>query len=122
MRHRAAPLQRCIVEGEESEIRAQFDVNVFEFFAMMRAVLPVMRARRRGYVLNMTSVAGLAGFPGSGYYAVSKHAVEGAVVYRARVGPIVRLNRSASTISPRRRAYQILLNTAWITHLQFKRS
>jgi NAD(P)-dependent dehydrogenase (short-subunit alcohol dehydrogenase family) len=69
--------QAAVEEGEESEIRAQFDVNVFGLFAMTRAVLPVMRARRRGHVLNITSVAGLAGFPGSGYYAASKHAVEG---------------------------------------------
>ena len=36
-----------------------------------------MRARRKGHVLNITSVAGIIGFPGSGYYAASKHAVEG---------------------------------------------
>jgi NAD(P)-dependent dehydrogenase (short-subunit alcohol dehydrogenase family) len=69
--------QASVEEGEEAEIRAQFDVNVFGLFAMTRAVLPGMRARRHGHVLNITSVAGLAGFPGSGYYAASKHAVEG---------------------------------------------
>ncbi len=36
-----------------------------------------MRAQRQGYVINITSVAGLVGFPSSGYYAASKHAVEG---------------------------------------------
>ncbi|MGI4982836.1 MAG: oxidoreductase [Janthinobacterium lividum] len=69
--------QASIEEGEEAEIRAQFDANVFGLFAMTRAVLPVMRAQRSGHVLNVTSVAGLVGFPGSGYYAASKHAVEG---------------------------------------------
>jgi len=69
--------QSSVEEGEEKEIRAQFDANVFGLFALTRAVLPVMRAQRKGHVLNITSVAGLAGFPASGYYAASKHAVEG---------------------------------------------
>jgi len=69
--------QASVEEGEESEIRAQFDANVFGLFALTRAILPGMRARRRGHVLNITSVAGFIGFPGSGYYAASKHAVEG---------------------------------------------
>jgi NAD(P)-dependent dehydrogenase (short-subunit alcohol dehydrogenase family) len=69
--------QATVEEGLEAEIRAQFDANVFGLFAMTRAVLPGMRARRRGHVINITSVAGLAGFPGSAYYAASKHAVEG---------------------------------------------
>ncbi|MGS0741671.1 oxidoreductase [Glaciimonas sp. GG7] len=66
-----------VEEGEEAQIRAQFDANVFGLFAMTRAVLPVMRAQRSGHVINITSVAGHIGFPGSGYYAASKHAVEG---------------------------------------------
>jgi len=69
--------QSSVEEGEEDQIRAQFDANVFGLFAMTRAVLPLMRAQRRGHIINITSVAGLIGFPGSGYYAASKHAVEG---------------------------------------------
>lgn len=69
--------QSSIEEGDEAEIRAQFDANVFGLFAMTRAVLPGMRARRGGAIVNVTSVAGLVGFPASGYYAASKHAVEG---------------------------------------------
>jgi NAD(P)-dependent dehydrogenase (short-subunit alcohol dehydrogenase family) len=69
--------QSTAEEGEEAEIRAQFDANVFGLFAVTRAVLPIMRAQRRGNILNISSVAGIIGFPGSGYYAASKHAVEG---------------------------------------------
>jgi len=69
--------QASIEEGLDQEIRDQFDANVFGLFAMTRAVLPGMRARRKGHVINITSVAGFIGFQGSGYYAASKHAVEG---------------------------------------------
>ena len=81
--------QSSVEEGEESEIRAQFDANVFGLFALTRAVLPGMRTRRSGRILNVTSVAGLVGFPGSGYYAASKHAVEGwSDALAAEVGPL----------------------------------
>lgn len=66
-----------VEEGVDAQIRAQFDANVFGLFAMTRAVLPGMRAQRKGHVINITSVAGYIGFPGSGYYAATKHAVEG---------------------------------------------
>jgi NAD(P)-dependent dehydrogenase (short-subunit alcohol dehydrogenase family) len=69
--------QASVEEGEEAEIRAQFEANVFGLFAMTRAVLPGMRARRKGHVISISSVAGFMGFAGSGYYAASKHAVEG---------------------------------------------
>jgi NAD(P)-dependent dehydrogenase (short-subunit alcohol dehydrogenase family) len=69
--------QSSIEEGEEAKIRAQFDANVFGLFALTRAVLPIMRAAKSGHIINITSVAGYIGFPGSGYYAASKHAVEG---------------------------------------------
>jgi len=69
--------QSSVEEGEDKAIRAQFDANVFGLFAMTRAVLPSMRARRSGHILNISSVAGLVGFASSAYYAASKHAVEG---------------------------------------------
>lgn len=81
--------QSSIEEGDDAEIRAQFDTNVFGLFALTRAVLPIMRAQRSGHVINITSVAGLAGFPASGYYAASKHAVEGwSDALRAEVEPL----------------------------------
>lgn len=69
--------QSSIEEGEEDKVRAQFDANVFGLFALTRAVLPAMRSQRSGHILNITSVAGFVGFPASGYYAATKHAVEG---------------------------------------------
>ena len=81
--------QSSVEEGEEAEIRAQFDANVFGLFAMTRAILPYMRAQRGGHVINVTSVAGLMGFPASSYYAASKHAVEGwSDALLAEVGPL----------------------------------
>jgi NAD(P)-dependent dehydrogenase (short-subunit alcohol dehydrogenase family) len=69
--------QSSIEEGEDAEIRAQFEANVFGLAAMTRAVLPGMRSRRRGHIVNISSQAGFIGFEGSGYYAATKHAVEG---------------------------------------------
>ena len=69
--------QSTAEEGVEDEIRTQFDANVFGLFAMTRAVLPVMRAQHSGHIVNISSVGGLIGFPGSPYYGASKHAVEG---------------------------------------------
>ncbi|MCJ2055313.1 oxidoreductase [Methylobacterium sp. J-048] len=81
--------QASIEEGEDDKIRAQFDANVFGLFALTRAVLPVMRAQRSGHILNVTSVAGFVGFPGSGYYAATKHAVEGfSDALSAEAGPL----------------------------------
>ncbi|MCO5996341.1 oxidoreductase [Actinoallomurus rhizosphaericola] len=60
-----------------SELRAQFDVNVFGAAATVRAVLPYMRERRRGHILAVTSMGGLAGFPGVSAYCGSKYALEG---------------------------------------------
>ncbi len=78
-----------IEEGVPEEIRAQFEANVFGLFAMTRAVLPVMRRQRSGHIINIASVAGFCGFPGSGYYAASKHAVEGFSDSLSReVGPL----------------------------------
>jgi NAD(P)-dependent dehydrogenase (short-subunit alcohol dehydrogenase family) len=66
-----------VEESSESEVRAQFDTNFFGAAAMMRAVLPGMRKRGRGYIVNMSSVAGVIGGAGAGYYSASKWALEG---------------------------------------------
>lgn len=67
----------AVEEGEEQEIRSVFETNFFGLAAMIRAVLPGMRARRHGCIINIASVGGIVGFPGSGYYAATKFAVEG---------------------------------------------
>ena len=81
--------QSSVEEGDDAAIRDQFEVNCFGLFALTRAVLPHMRTRGRGHIVNITSVAGLIGYPGSGYYAASKHAVEGwSDALAAEVGPL----------------------------------
>ncbi len=80
--------QSSAEEGDEAEIRAMFDANVFGLFAVTRAVLPGMRQRRRGHVLSVTSLAGFMGFVSTSYYAATKHAVEGwADALAAECGP-----------------------------------
>jgi len=64
-------------ESPLSEMRQQFDVNVFGAVAMMKAVLPFMRKRRRGHILNITSMGGHITMPGIVYYCGSKFALEG---------------------------------------------
>ncbi len=64
-------------ESPLSELRRQFDVNVFGAVAMMKAVLPFMRERRRGHILNITSMGGYITMPGIAYYCGSKFALEG---------------------------------------------
>jgi len=64
-------------ESPLAEMRQQFEVNVFGAVAMMKAVLPYMRQRRRGHILNITSMGGFITLPGIAYYCGSKFALEG---------------------------------------------
>jgi NAD(P)-dependent dehydrogenase (short-subunit alcohol dehydrogenase family) len=64
-------------ESSIGELRQQFEVNVFGAVSMMKAVLPYMRARREGRILNVTSMGGLMTMPGLSYYHGSKFALEG---------------------------------------------
>lgn len=66
-----------IEETSEEEIQRQFDVNVFGCLRMIKLALPFMRKQRSGHILNITSIAGLIGFPGVGIYNGSKFALEG---------------------------------------------
>ncbi|MGO4377516.1 oxidoreductase [Pseudoduganella sp. RAF19] len=64
-------------ESPLSDMRRQFDVNVFGPVAMIKAVLPFMRSRRRGHIVNITSMGGYITMPGIAYYSGSKFALEG---------------------------------------------
>ncbi|WP_327292953.1 SDR family NAD(P)-dependent oxidoreductase [Streptomyces sp. NBC_01198] len=66
------------VEGApEADVRRSFELNFFSVVEVLRAVLPGMRARSGGWVVTMSSVAGLRATPGFGYYSAAKYAVEG---------------------------------------------
>ncbi len=88
----------AIEEGEDDEIRAQFEANVFGLIAMTKAVLPGMRERKRGHIVNLSSQGGLVGFPGVGYYNASKFAVEG--LSEALAGEIKPLGLGVTIVEP----------------------
>lgn len=64
-------------ESSLEEMRRQFDVNVFGAVAMIKAVLSGMRQRRRGHIINITSMGSFITLPGISYYCGSKFALEG---------------------------------------------
>ena len=79
----------AIEEGEPAEVRKMFEVNVFGLTAMVQAVLPGMRKRRSGCIVNLASLAGLRGMPALGQYNATKFAVEGlSEALRQEVGPL----------------------------------
>jgi len=67
----------AVEEGENNEIRRMFDINLFGVAAVTRAVLPGMRQRRHGFIVNISSIGGLCSFPAIGWYNASKFALEG---------------------------------------------
>ena len=64
-------------ESALAEMQRQFNVNVFGAVAMIKAVLPAMRTRRSGHIINITSMGGFITMPGIAYYCGSKFALEG---------------------------------------------
>lgn len=67
----------AIEESDEQEVRSMFETNFWGLAAMTRAVLPKMRERRSGFILNVSSIGGLMAFPSVGYYNATKFAVNG---------------------------------------------
>ncbi|MGF6743555.1 oxidoreductase [Paraburkholderia atlantica] len=67
----------ALEEVSDAEARQLFDTNVFGTVNVIRAVLPHFRARKRGHIVNFSSVAGVIGIAGCSFYCASKHAIEG---------------------------------------------
>ena len=79
----------AVEEVSDADARRQFDTNFFGALDVLRAVLPGMRQRGGGHILNVSSIVGLAAFPGMGLYAASKFALEGASeALAAEIGPL----------------------------------
>ena len=67
----------AIEESDEKEVRAMFETNFWGLAEMTRAVLPQMRERRSGFIVNVSSIGGFVSFPSVGYYNATKYAVNG---------------------------------------------
>ena len=67
----------AVEEGADDDVRRLFDTNFFGAVSMIKAVLPGMRARRSGAIVNISSIGAQITPVGSGYYAASKAALEG---------------------------------------------
>src|SRR5699024_4671147 len=66
----------AVEEGELEEIKQMFETNYYGAVNLINAVLPAMRERGSGMIINISSIAGQRSAPGSGYYAASKAALE----------------------------------------------
>jgi NAD(P)-dependent dehydrogenase (short-subunit alcohol dehydrogenase family) len=66
----------AVEEGEDAEVRKLFDVNYFGAVDMIKAVLPAMRARGSGHIINISSMTGLVANPPNAYYSSTKFALE----------------------------------------------
>ncbi|MFD0481845.1 oxidoreductase [Kineococcus sp. GCM10028916] len=66
----------AVEEGDDDDVQRLFATHVFGAASMLKAVLPGMRARRSGTVLNISSIGAHVAPPGSGYYAAAKAALE----------------------------------------------
>jgi NAD(P)-dependent dehydrogenase (short-subunit alcohol dehydrogenase family) len=78
------------IEGmDDADVRRMFELNFFAVLSVIRTALPGMRARGSGWIVNMSSVAGLRGVTGFGYYSATKFALEAVTqVLREEVAPL----------------------------------
>lgn len=67
----------AIEESEEDEVRRMFEINFWGLTNVTKAILPLMRKKRSGHILNISSIGGLVGFPALGFYNATKFAVTG---------------------------------------------
>ncbi|WP_353720552.1 oxidoreductase [Dyadobacter sp. 676] len=67
----------AVEEASAGEVRNNYEVNVFGTLNVTRAVLPFMRAKRSGHIINISSVGGLSAYFGWGVYGSTKFAIEG---------------------------------------------
>jgi NAD(P)-dependent dehydrogenase (short-subunit alcohol dehydrogenase family) len=67
----------AVEEGEDAAVREMFETNFFGLVELTKAVLPGMRARKSGHIVNVSSIGGLVSFGATGYYHATKYAVEG---------------------------------------------
>ncbi|MGG6380083.1 oxidoreductase [Paenarthrobacter sp. NEAU-H11] len=67
----------AVEEADDADVRRLFDTNVFGAVDMIKAVLPDMRAKRSGTILNISSIGARINPAGSGYYSATKAALEG---------------------------------------------
>lgn len=79
----------AIEESDETEVRSMFETNFWGLSEMTRAVLPKMRERRSGAIVNVSSIGGFVGNSGVGYYNATKFAVNGfSEALRKELGPL----------------------------------
>lgn len=67
----------AVEESEDAEVRRMFEINFFGLAKVTQEVLPYMRKRKSGHILNVASIGGLRSFPGVGFYNATKYAVDG---------------------------------------------
>ena len=70
-------LMGCIEDISMEEVKAQFETNLFGIIRTTQAVLPAMRKQKHGIIVNVSSIAGRIGFPGTSAYISTKFALEG---------------------------------------------
>ena len=79
----------AVEEGDDDEVRKLFDTNYFGVVDTLKAVLPGMRARRSGHVINISSMTGLVANPPNAYYSSTKFALEALTEALSKeVGPL----------------------------------
>ncbi len=66
----------AVEEGDDAEVRALFDTNFFGALDMIKAVLPGMRNRGVGHIVNVSSMTGIVTNPPNTYYSCTKHTLE----------------------------------------------